>query len=134
LEALVRKYPPDEYLSNMEHEIGVRLSDAGVIRSLLVAKKIDEINNIIDSWRPLPAKPGYFRDPNPFVDIGGGVASYLEKSGNSIRIHASNVGELDISFDELGNRIGTGLPYLRRLVSRLETFKELLLLKAETET
>jgi len=126
LEALVEKYPPGEYLSKMEHEMGSRLADVGVIRSLLVAKKIDEINGIINSWT-LPAKHETLKDPDPFVNIGSGIASYLMKSGGSIKIYATNVGELEISFDQLGNRIGTGLPYLRRLKGRLEAFKKILL-------
>lgn len=126
LEALVKRYPTDEYFLKMEHEIGIRLGDVGVIRSLLVARKIDEINSIIDSWKPLPIKHEKFQDTAPFVNIGMGIASYLIKSGNSIKIYTTNVGELEISFDELGNRIGTGLPYLRRLKSRLEAFKAIL--------
>jgi hypothetical protein len=127
LEALVQKYPPEEYLSKMEHEIGIRLGDVGVIRSLLVARKIDEINDIIRSWKPFPTKCEVLQDPDPFVNIGGGIASYLMKSGDSIKIYATNVDELlDISFDELGGRIGTGLPYLRRLEGRLEAFKKIL--------
>ncbi len=43
-EDLLTKYPPDEYAPKLENEIGFRLSDIGVIRSLLVAMKIDEIN------------------------------------------------------------------------------------------
>ena len=54
-------------------------------------------------------------------------ASFLpEKSGDRINIDAANVGELDISFSELGNRIGTGMPYLRHLMSRLSPFHDLL--------
>ena len=131
LEDLVAKYPPDEYVSKSEHEMGFRLADVGVIRSLLVARKIDKINSIINCWKPLPTKPEKLQDSNPFVNIGSGVASYLVKSGKSIKIHATNVGELEISFDELGDRIGTGLPYLRRLESRLDAFKEMLLSKAK---
>ncbi|HII07049.1 MAG TPA: hypothetical protein HA349_07000 [Methanotrichaceae archaeon] len=134
LDVLVKKYPPDEYLSKMEHETGSRLADVGVIRSLLVARKIDEINNIIDNWGPLPVKPETLIDTDPFVNIGGGIASYLMKSGDSIKIHTTNIGTLEISFDELGDRIGTGLPYLRRLVARLESFKEILFPMAESET
>jgi len=133
LEALVNKYPPDEYLSKMEHEIGSRASDVGVIRSLLVARKIDEIKSIIDSWKPLPTRHERLQDADPFVNIGGGIASYLMKSGNNVKIYATNIGELEISFDELGNRIGTGLPYLRRLKGRLETFKEILWSNQERE-
>lgn len=128
LEDLVTKYSPEEYLSRSENEMGFRLADVGVIRSLLVAKKIDEINNIIESWNLKLEALQDRRDERPFVDIGGGVASYLTKSGNKIMIEAANVEELmEISFDELGDRIGTGLPYLRRLESRLDSFRNLLL-------
>ena len=126
IEDLVMRYPPNEYVSKLEHEIGIRLADVGVLRSLLVAKKIDEINDIIDGWRPLPIEPETLRDLNPFVNIGSGISAYLMKSGDDIKIYATNEGELDISFDELGNRIGTGLPYLRRLAGRLESFREVL--------
>jgi hypothetical protein len=126
LEALVNKYPPDEYFSKMEHEMGFRLADIGVIRSLLAARKIDEINSIIDSWKPLPTRHERLQDTHPFVNIGGGIASYLMKSGNNIKIYTTDIGELEISFDELGNRIGTGLPYLRRLKGRLEAFQKIL--------
>jgi hypothetical protein len=123
LEALVRKYPPNEYFSKSEHEIGTRLSDVGVIRSLLVARKIDEINKIIQSWGPIPTEKEGFRDAEPFVYIKHDIASYLKISRNRVKIDATNVGDLEISFEELGNRIGTGLPYLRRLMNRLETFR-----------
>jgi hypothetical protein len=115
LEKLLAKYPANDYVPKLENEIGIRLSDVGVVRSLLVARKIDEINTIIDSWRPLPLKPETMRDSSPFVNIGSGISSYLMKSGNHIKILATNEGELEISYDELGNRIGIGLPYLRRL-------------------
>lgn len=126
IDNLMIKYPPNEHVPKLEHEIGIRLSDVGVLRSLLVAKKIDEIKDIIESWRPLPTEPERLKDPDPFVNIGSGISSYLMKSGDNIKIYATNEGELDISFDELGNRIGTGLPYLRRLESRLESFREIL--------
>jgi hypothetical protein len=130
LEALVKKYPPNEYLSKMEHEMGFRLADVGVIRSLLVASKIDEINGVINRWQPPLMELPDSMDEKPFVDIGRGITSYLMKSEDKIKIKAANVEELlEISFDELGNRIGTGLPYLRRLESRLEEFRKILLLK-----
>jgi hypothetical protein len=133
LENLLTKYPPNEHVPRLEHEIGIRLSDVGVIRLLLVAKKIDEINSTIDSWGPLPVKPETLQDPTPFVNIGVGISSYLMKSGDRIKILATNEGELEISFDELGNRIGTGLPYLRRLEGRLEPFREILSSRAKAE-
>jgi len=130
LKDLVARYPPDEYVSKSENKMGFRLADVGVIRSLLVARKIDEINNIIKSWDLSLAEFQDSMDEKPFVDIGNGIASYLIKSEDSIMIKATNVEELlEISFDELGDRIGTGLPYLRRLESRLEAFRELLLSK-----
>jgi len=131
LDDLLANYPPIKYVLQLENEIGIRLSDVGVIRSLLVARKIDEINRIIDSWKPLPAKPERMQDLSPFVNIGSGIASYLMKSGNRIKILTTNEGELEISFDELGNRIGTGLPYLRRLAGRLELFRDALSSEAE---
>lgn len=132
-EDLLTKYPPDRYAPKLENEIGFRLSDIGVIRSLLVAMKIDEIKSVIDEWGPLPIEPKRIQDSAPFVNIGNGVASYLMKSGNRIKILATNEGELEISYDELGNRIGTGLPYLRRLAGRLEVFKEILSAEMKAE-
>jgi hypothetical protein len=126
LDELLKNYPPNEYLPQQENEIGIRLSDVGAIRSLLVARRIDKINKIIDSWGPLPAELKPRRDPDPFVSIGRGIASYLVKSGDRIKILTTNAGELNISYDELGNRIGMGLPYLRRLESRLESFRAIL--------
>jgi hypothetical protein len=126
IDNLMGLYPLDKYISKSEDEMGFRLADVGVIRSLLVAKKIDEINGIIKGWGSLPIKPEKLQDTAPFVNIGGGIASYLMKSGNNIKIVATNVGELEISFDELGDRIGTGLPYLRRLEARLESFRKVL--------
>jgi hypothetical protein len=71
----------------------------------------------------LPSKPENLIDQEPFVNIGKGIASYLKKSGNRIKIYTEKEEELDISFNELGVRIGTGLPYLRRLANRLDPFK-----------
>ena len=134
LEDLLINYPLNEYVPKLETEIGIRLSDVGVILSLLAARKIDEINRIIDSWRPLPMKPETMRDLSPFVNIGSGIASYLMKSGNRVKILATNERELlDISYDELGNRIGMGLPYLRRLAGRLESFRDILSSEAKAE-
>lgn len=133
LEYLLMKYPLNEYIPNLENEVGIRLSDVGVIRSLLVARKIDEIKGVIRNWEPLPRKPDQIKDNAPFVDIGSGVASYLIKSGNSIKICTTNKGELDISYDELGNRIGMGLPYLRRLAGRLESFRDILSSEARAD-
>lgn len=133
LDRLLEDYPTNDYIPQLENEIGIRLSDVGVIRSLLVARKIDEINRIIDGWGPLPIEPEPRRDRSPFVRIGSGIASYLIKSGDRIKILDTNAGELDISYDELGNRIGIGLPYLRRLESRLESFRAILSSEARAE-
>ncbi len=133
LEHLLTIYPPNEYVFKLEQESGFRLADVGVIRSLLVARKIDKINSIITSWT-LPPTHRNFIDPEPFVNIGNGIASHLMKSEDNIKIHTTNVGNLEITFDQLGNRIGTGLPYLRRLEGRLEAFKEILLSETNAET
>lgn len=126
LQKFLTLYPPSQYISMLEEESSEKLSDVGVIRSLLVAKKIDEINEIINGWGPLPAEPKILVDEIPFIGAEEGLPSYLKKSGDHIKINAANVGELDISFSELGNRIGTGMPYLRRLMSRLSPFHDLL--------
>lgn len=133
IDDLMVRYLSLIHVDKMEHEMGFRLADVGVIRSLLVAKKIDEINTTIKGWGPLPPTSETVRDIKPFVDISGGPASFLQKSGNSIKIYSTNVGPLDISFDELGDRIGTGLPYLRRLAARLDSFKEILLSASRAE-
>lgn len=132
VENLVKAYPLEKYVIPLDVESGIVSTDVGVIRSLLVAKKIDEINEFIESWRPLPLEPKQFIDSKPFVEIGGRITSYLMKYDDKIRIEATNVGALDITNDELGNRIGTGLPYLRRLKERLEPFHEEMLAKARS--
>lgn len=126
LQDLLTLYSPNQYIYPLEEESDIRLSDVGIIRSLLVAKKVDEINEIIYGWGPLPAEPKILRDKIPFIGAEKGIPSYLMKSGNSIKIDAANVGVLEISFSELGNRIGMGLPYLRLLLSRLGPFHDLL--------
>ncbi|VVB63050.1 Region found in RelA / SpoT proteins [uncultured archaeon] len=131
VEFLIKKYPLEKYVLPLDAESGIVSTDVGVIRSLLVAKKIDEINEVIKSWKPLPPKPANLQDQKPFVRIGGGIASYLMKLGDNIKIRTTNVGDLEIANYELGNRIGTGLPYLRRLMERLEPFHTYLLSKAE---
>jgi putative GTP pyrophosphokinase len=118
IDNLVTNYPPDKYIPQTEREIGVKMADVAVIHSLLFAKKIDEINEVIRNWGPLPTEHAYLKDKRPFVRD-----SYLIKSGDSIKISTSNVGELEISFEELGNRIGIGLPYLKRLMEQLEPFR-----------
>lgn len=129
VEYLIRKYPLETYVIPLDVESGVISADVGVIRSLLVARKIDEINDVIKGWgHPLPG-PKNLQDKEPFINIRGGITSYLIKSGDNIKIRAANAGDLEITNDELGNRIGTGLPYLRRLKERLEPFHEYLLSK-----
>jgi hypothetical protein len=128
LENLVTEYPPDEYVIKLAHESGFRLADVGVIRSLLNARKIDEIKDVIKGWGDLSKVPD-MQDRVPFVSIGGmgdEIASYLMKEGSIIKIRTTNEGDLEITNDELGNRIGTGLPYLRRLEARLEEFRLIL--------
>ena len=88
---------------------------------------IDKIKDVIKSWGDLPPMPKDLPDQETFVNIGGKIASYLVKSGTNIKIRTTNVGDLEITNDELGNRIGTGLPYLRRLEARLEAFREILM-------
>lgn len=127
LNILLSLYPMKQHIFQFEQENNGKLSDVAVIRTLLVANKINEINKIIQGWGPLPAEPRILRDETPFIGAKMGVPSYLLKNGQTVKIEAANVGELDISYSELGNRIGTGLPYLRRLISRLEPFHDLLL-------
>ena len=61
-------------------------------------------------WNSLKPSSGELPDlidEKPFVDVGNGIASYLIKSGNNIKKRATNERELlEISFDELGDRIG----------------------------
>jgi hypothetical protein len=130
VESLIKKYPLETYVLPLDAESGVISTDVGIIRSLLVAKKIDEINDVIKNWRPLPPEPENLQDREPFVNIGSKIASYIMKSGDNIKIQTTNVGDLEITNDELGNRIGTGLPYLRRLMERLEPFHTYLLSEA----
>ena len=134
IDKLIADYPPEKYIPKIESETGSEMSDIGIIRSLLVAKKIDEIRSVIESWIPLPPEPKDLRDPIPFVDVGSGIASYLMKSEDNIKIHTTNAGDLEITFDELGNRIGTGLPYLRRLKERLDPFHTYLLSEVTKKT
>jgi hypothetical protein len=131
VEALIGRYPVDNYVDPLDVESGIRSTDVGVIRSLLVARKIDEINEAINGWEPPLSELPDLLDGIPFVNVGGGIASYLMKSGNSIKIHTTNAGDLEITNNELGNRIGTGLPYLRRLMARLNPFHTYLVSKAE---
>jgi hypothetical protein len=130
IQTLIEKYSPDQYISPLDAKIGVKSSDVGAVRSLLVAKKIDEIKNTIENMPSLAELPD-LRDEKPFVSAGSGIENYLIKSGNNIKIEATNVGELlEISFEELGDRLGTGLPYLNRLKDRLQLFYKYLKSKA----
>jgi len=131
VESLIKKYPLETYVLPLDVESEIISTDVGVIRSLLGAKKIDEINDVIKSWRPLPLRPENLQDQEPFVNIGGRIASYLIKSGDNIKILAANAGVLEITNEELGNRIGTGLPYLRLLKERLDPFHKYMLSKAD---
>jgi hypothetical protein len=128
---LIEEYPLETYIVPLDVEIGVKLRDVGIIQSLLIAKKIDEIKSVIQSWKPLPAEPIDLIDQKPFVVVGSGVASYLMKSTDNIKIHTTNSGDLEITFKELSNRIGIGLPYLRCLMKRLEIFHAYLLSKVK---
>ena len=129
IDELLAKYPLEKYIPQIERETEVEMSDVGIIRSLLVARRIDEINRVIMSWRPLPSEPRELQDLEPFVNVQG-MKSYLMRSDADIKIHTTNAGDLDITYEELGNRIGTGLPYLRRLSSRLDSFHTYLLSRA----
>lgn len=129
LNNLLNLYPPDQYILPLDED-NIQLADVGVIRSLLFAKKIDEINKIIDGWGPLPEEPDNLRDSIPFTGNKRGT-SCLIKLGNRIKIDAANVGKLEISYSELNNRIGMGLPYLRHLMSRLDHFHDLLIRRSE---
>ena len=64
-------------------------------------------NERMNSLKPPLAELPDLIDERPFVDVGNGIASYLIKSGNNIKKRATNERELlEISFDELGDRIG----------------------------
>ena len=131
IDALIQKYPLETYVDPLDKESGIISTDVGIIRSLLVARKIDEINEVIESWKPLPSRPKNLKDYDPFIKAGGRIASYLIRSDDDIKIWTANAGTLEITNEELGNRIGTGLPYLRRLKDRLVSFRTYMLLKAQ---
>jgi hypothetical protein len=90
------------------------------------ANKIREINDKIRSWGELPADPPILLDSRPFVKVAPDVMAYLMKDGKKIKIHTTNDGDLEISEEELGNRIGTGLDFLELLSRRLDAFRDLI--------
>lgn len=85
-------------------------------------EKIEEINEIILSWGTLPKHPATLIDSESFLPKRY-PGAYLMKSGNSIKIHTENAGELGISFGDLSDRIGIGLPFLEYLRNRLDGFR-----------
>lgn len=89
--------------------------------------KIKEINEKIRSWGQLPADK--FVDPEPFVKVSRDIRAYLMMDDGKIKIHTTNQGDLEISAEELGNRIGTGLDFLELLSRRLDAFRDLIFLR-----
>ena len=90
------------------------------------ANKIREINDKIRSWGELPEAPPVVIDVKPFAKVNINVMAFLMKDGERIKIHTTNQGNLEISEEELGNRIGTGLDFLELLSRRLDAFRDLL--------
>ena len=90
------------------------------------ANKVREINDKIRSWGQLPGDPYELTDPKPFAQVRSDVGAFLKKEGDRIKIHTTNVGDLEISEEELGDRIGTGLDFLELLSRRLDAFKDLI--------
>jgi hypothetical protein len=90
------------------------------------ASKIREINDKIRSWGQLPGDPYELIDSKPFAWVGAGVGAFLKKEGDRIKIYTTNVGDLEISEEELGDRIGTGLDFLELLSRRLDAFRDLI--------
>lgn len=95
--------------------------------------KIREINDKIRSWGELPPDPPVFVDPKPFVKVNMNVMAYLMKEGERIKIHTTNRGDLEISEEELGDRIGTGLDFLELLSRRLDAFRDLIFKRERNE-
>ncbi len=95
------------------------------------ANKIKEINEEISGWGQLPAIN--LIDSEPFVVVNRNVMAYLMKEGDKIKIHTTMQGDLEISEQELGDRIGTGLDFLELLSRRLGAFKDLIFQKARNE-
>jgi hypothetical protein len=88
--------------------------------------KIREINEKIRSWGQLPTDRPTLIDPEPFVKVSSDVRAHLMMDGGKIKIHTTKQGDLEISEEELGNRIGTGLDFLELLSRRLDAFKSLI--------
>jgi hypothetical protein len=88
--------------------------------------KVREINEKIRSWGQLPWDPYELIDSKSFTPVSSGVGAFLKKEGDRIKIHTTNVGDLEISEEELGDRIGTGLDFLDLLSRRLDAFKDLI--------
>ncbi len=82
--------------------------------------KIAAIRGIISSWGTLPINPTEFLDTQPFWG-----QAFLVKIGDQIKIRTCNVGDLDISIDDLMGRMGIGMDYLSMLENRLSIFKEI---------
>jgi hypothetical protein len=90
------------------------------------ANKVREINDKIRSWGELPLDPPEFIDPEPFVMVDRDVSAHLMKEGEIIKIYTPNQGNLEISEEDLGDRIGTGLDFLELLSRRLDAFRDLI--------
>jgi len=88
--------------------------------------KIREINEKIRSWGELPTDRPKLVDPEPFVKVSRDIRSHLMLDGGKIKIHTTNAGDLEISEEELGDRIGTGLDFLELLSRRLDAFRVLI--------
>lgn len=88
-------------------------------------QRINEINEIIDKWRPFPSStPPVFVDPESFV---AGHDAHLAKIGDQIKIRTTNVGDIDITYDDLrgdSGRIGISFEFLDLLKNRLSAFKK----------
>jgi hypothetical protein len=77
----------------------------------------------------LPLDPRDFIDPEPFVMVDQDVRAHLMKDGEKIKIFTPNQGSMEISEEELGDRIGTGLDFLELLSRRLDAFHDLIFQK-----
>lgn len=102
-------------------------------RNILFEQKVREIKDEINRWGALPGDPYELIDSAPFATVSYDVKAYLKKVGGQIKIYSTNVGDLDISVEELGDRIGTGLDFLELLSRRLNAFKVLIFSKAKSE-
>jgi hypothetical protein len=95
--------------------------------------KIREINEKIRSWGQLPNDRPKLVDPEPFVKVDRDVRAHLMVDGGKIKIHTTNQGDLEISEEELGNRIGTGLDFLELLSRRLDAFRNVIFQRERDE-